>query len=248
MRPSALLTLCVLLTAAPAPAATITLSGTVSYDGSSVGDTLYVAVLDTTGVEDVTLLDVEAIAVGTPPFAQPYSLQFDNAGVAAELIIASFLDVDGGGVADIQAVDVFGWYDGQQLPQSVSSASSQAGLDFALPTAELRGEIAFGAGQSEARINLAPGSDCLVEGFRPGGEFTSPGAYTIVGIYAGTYCLSAEGSGSFGYTRVCYQDPGCDSPVLIDIDEGEVVTGADLDFSAVGTAQQSWGTLKSGGD
>lgn len=80
----------------PVYADPITFSGSVAYDGLYSGDTLYVAVLDTVGVEDVTLLDVQAIAVSPPPFDQAYMLNFDNTGVAATVLIASFLDVDGG--------------------------------------------------------------------------------------------------------------------------------------------------------
>jgi hypothetical protein len=56
-------------------AAAITLSGTVTYDGAYTGDSLYVAALDSTGAKDVTILDVQVIAVGPlPTFSEAYSL------------------------------------------------------------------------------------------------------------------------------------------------------------------------------
>ncbi|HMB69031.1 MAG TPA: hypothetical protein VKU85_06950, partial [bacterium] len=66
----------------------VTLSGAVTYDGTHTGDSLFVAVIDTTGAEDATLLDLQTIAVGPPPLSQPYSLTFDNTGVGAEVFVA----------------------------------------------------------------------------------------------------------------------------------------------------------------
>ena len=224
----------------------ITLSGVVSYDGASEGDTLYVGVLDTVGVEDVTILDLVAIDVGAPPFVQAYVLEFDNTAVSAQLLIAAFLDVDGGGVdGDISGVDVFGWYAGSTSPAAVSSAATQSGLDFALPTGEIHGTVTFGPGQSEARIDVSPDVSCMSEGFRPGGFLFASGAYSVIGVYPGTYCVSASGSGSFGSMRVCHGDPGCFAPVSITLSEGEVITDVDLHFDVINPVESSsFGLIK----
>lgn len=234
-----------LLIAASAEAATINYMGTISYDGSSVGDTLYVAALDTAGIDDVTILGLIAIEIGSPPFAQPYSIDFDNSGVSPQVFIASFLDVNGGGVAEIDGVDVFGWYDGASVPATVSSASSQSGLDFALPTGEIHGTITFAGSQLEARIDPSPDLSCLSEGFRPGSYYYSGGAYSIIGVYAGSYCVSADGYGGFGSRRICYGDPDCISPIVVTLTDGEIKTGIDFDFAAVKIDHSTWGAIKS---
>lgn len=227
-----------------APAAPITFSGTVSYQGSYAGDTLYVGVLDTTGTEDVTILDLEALPVGPPPFNQLYSLNFDNAGVSPTLLVASFLDVDGGGVDSLGEADVFGWYNGGTFPAGISSASSQSGLDFALPRAEIRGTIIFDSGQTQARLNVSPDVNCQMDGFRPTEWTTSPGPYSII-VYAGTYCVSADGNPSSGPTHICYGDPSCTSPTLVTLSTTQVVTGVDLDFSGGAPVEKiTWGRVK----
>lgn len=229
----------------PVYADPITFSGSVAYDGLYSGDTLYVAVLDTVGVEDVTLLDVQAIAVSPPPFDQAYMLNFDNTGVAATVLIASFLDVDGGGLDDISGEDVFGWYAGTATPAAVSSAASQSGLDFALPQAEIQGDVTFAAGQVEARVDVSTDLTCMMEGFRPGTFLFTSGAYTVIGVYAGTYCVSADGFTRAGSIQVCYGDPTCASPTPVTVTAMEVRTGIDLDFAAASPIESStWGRVK----
>ncbi len=223
----------------------VTFSGTISYTGAHAGDTLYVAVLDTVGVEDVTLLDVAAIAADPPPFSHAYSLDFDNSGASAELLIASFLDVDGGGLDDVGGADVFGWYGEGMMPAAVSSASSQSGLDFSLPRGEIRGTITFVFEQVEARVDVSSDLACMMEGFRPGTYLLAGGPYAINGVYAGTYCVSADGNTMSGSLRICHGDPTCKSPTTITLTEGEVVENVDLDFNdAVPVETTSWGSVK----
>jgi hypothetical protein len=225
-------------------AATITFSGTVSYQGSYSGDTLYVAVLDTTGTEDVTILALEAFAVGSPPFDQFYSLDFDNTGVSPLLLVAGFLDVDGGGTDAISDADVFGWYAGTPQPTGVSSATTQSGIDFDLPRAEIHGTITFEAGQSQARLNVSP-TDCTMEGFRPTEWVNSGGPYSLIGLYPGTYCVSADGSPTSGPSHICYGDATCANPTLITLTATQVVTGVDLDFSDSAPVESiTWGRIK----
>jgi len=223
----------------------VTFSGTVTYQGTHSGDTLFVAALDTTGVKDVTLLDLQAIAVGPSPFSQPYSLAFDNAGVAETLLVASFLDLDGGGVDSVGGLDVFGWYAGGATPMGIPSASSQSGLDFALPLAEIHGTLTLTETQTEARIDVTGDPTCAMEGFRPRPFLTVSGPYEIIGIYAGTYCVSATGQDVSGPLRLCYGDPTCASPTLITLGADEVRTGVDLDFTTVSPVEAaSWGGVK----
>jgi len=224
----------------------VTLSGTVTYDGSHTGDSLFVAVIDTTGAEDATLLDLQTIAVGPPPLSQPYSLTFDNTGVGAEVFVASFLDVDGGGIDSVGGGDVFGWYAGTATPMGVSSGSSQAGLDFALPRAELHGTITLTAGLTEARIDVTGDAACVLEGFRPGTFATSSGPYSVLGLYPGTYCVNADGNDSvLGYLRVCFGDATCVSPAAVTLTATEVRNGVDLDFTlATAVESSSWGSVK----
>lgn len=223
----------------------ITFSGTVTYQGTYSGDTLYVAVLDTVGVEDVTILDLQAIAVGPPPISEPYTLDFDNTGVSAELLIASFLDVDGGGVDDVGGADVFGWFGEGLVPQSVSSTASQSGLDFALPEAEIYGVVTLAAGQPDARVDVSNDLGCMTEGFRPGTFVMASGPYAIIGVYAGSYCVSADGSTRGGSVRVCYGDPTCVSPTPVTVGATDVATGIDLDFTAISPVERrSWGEVK----
>jgi len=229
-----------------AAAAPITFSGTIAYDGIHTGDSLFVAALDTTGTEDVTLLDLQTIAVGPPPFSQPYSLTFDNTGVGQDLFVASFLDVDGGGIDSVGGGDVFGWYAGGPAPTAIVPDSSQSGLDFALPRAEIHGTLTLRPGQTEARIDVTGDPACVLEGFRPGTFAFSSGAYSILGIYAGTWCVNAEGTDPvLGTLRVCYGDPDCASPTLVPLTATEVRNGIDLDFTAITSVEKgSWGSLK----
>jgi hypothetical protein len=228
-----------------ASAAPVTFSGTVSYDGAYSGDTLYVAVLDTTVGDDAQVLAIEAYAVGSPPFAQPYSLDFDNDGVAPTLVVASFLDVDGGGVEDISGADVLGWFAGSADPLPISSSASQNGLDFDLPRAEIRGTVTFAPGQVEAQLEISRTGLCDQSGFNPPARLTSGGVYAIVGIYPGTYCLHGEGFGGSGDLWICYGDPSCVSPTPITLSATEVRTGIDLDFNDVVPVEgTSWGRIK----
>jgi len=229
-----------------ATATTVTFSGTVTYDGTHAGDSLFVAVLDTTGTEDVTLLDLQTIAVGPPPFSQPYSLTFDNTGVGPELFVASFLDVDGGGIGTVGGGDVFGWYAGGSAPTGIDPGSSQGGLDFPLPRAEIHGTVTLTAGQTEVRIDVTGDPACILEGFRPGTFAYASGPYSILGIYTGTYCVNATGVDSgLGFLKVCYGDPDCLTPAAVTLTATEVRNGVDLDFTQVMAVESSsWGSVK----
>jgi hypothetical protein len=92
------------------------------------GDTLYVAVLDTTQADSVQFQDLKAYAVGSPPIGQSYSLSFDNATAPSEVIVAALLDVDGGGVDTLSTNDILGWYASTGTPTGVSSATSHTGM------------------------------------------------------------------------------------------------------------------------
>jgi hypothetical protein len=75
---------------------------------------------------------------------------------------------------------------------------------------------------------------------------TASGAYSIVGIYPGTWCVSAEGNlpePPF-FAQVCHGDPSCENPTLVTLGVGEVANGVDLDFNAVPAQVTSWGLLK----
>jgi hypothetical protein len=66
-----------------------------------------------------------------------------------------------------------------------------------------------------------------------------------VGVYPGTYCVSARGEYAVGSRRVCYGDPFCDAPQLITIGEGEVVSGVDLHFDVINPVESSsFGLIK----
>jgi hypothetical protein len=242
------ITLCLVgVSAFPATlvASPVTLEGTVSYNGAYSADTLYVAAIDTAGGEDVNLLDLVGYAVGNSPLAQPYSVTFENTGVSPMVFIAAFLDVDGGGVNDISGADVFGWYGEQPEPTPVSSLASQGNLDFSLPRAEIHGTITLAAGQDEARIDISQDVTCGVEGLRPGTYVFASGDYEIVGLYAGSYCLSARGNVMGIPVRVCYGDPSCSVPVEVTLTATQVRTGLDLDFTPTAVEQVSWQNLKS---
>lgn len=226
-------------------AETVTFSGTVSYEGTHSGDSLYVAVLDTAVAEDVDILAIESFAVGAPPFDQPYSLDFDNDGVGAMVLVASFLDVDGGGLGDVSGADVFGWYAGTAMPTAVSVATSQSGLDFDLPLAEIRGTVTFAPDQDEASLELPNAPDCTNEGLRPRTVIQTAGSYAIVGIYAGSFCVRAEGSHLGMPLELCFGDPTCTDPTVITLGEAEVRTGVDIDFNAVPAERVTWGRIKS---
>jgi hypothetical protein len=233
--------------ASVAGADAVTFSGTVTYEGSYLGDTLFVAVLDTTGTEDVTLLSLEGYAVGSPPLSQPYSLEFDNTGVGAFVFVASFLDVDGGGIDDIGGTEVFGWYAGSAIPAAVSSAASQSGLDFPLARAEIHGTVTFAPDQIEAWVALSDDPLCGSEWFRPRVYVSGSGPYSIIGVYPGTYCAYAEGYGvTWPHVRMCFGDVLCVNPTLITLSETQVETGVDFDFTGIIPVRpMSWGQVKS---
>jgi hypothetical protein len=231
-----------------ADASTVTFTGTVSYAGPYSGDTLYVAALDTTQADSVALLGLQAYPVGSPPFDQAYSLSFDNATAPAEVIIAALLDVDGGGTDSVGVDDILGWYDGSQIPTGVSSGTSQSGLDFALPRAEVEGTVTLAPGQTDASITILV--SCTDQGSfgRPSVEVNASGPYHVRGLYAGTYC----GIG-FGFipappffVATCYGDPTCANPTPITLGATEIKQGIDFDFTGnVRVDKTTWGRLKS---
>jgi hypothetical protein len=231
---------------AEAGAATITFSGTVSYTGSYTGDSLYVGVLDTTGVEEVNVLTLQVFDPGAPPFNQSFSLSFDNTGVGSNLLVVALFDRDGDGTNSVSGADIFGWYNGSSMPAAVSSSSSHSGLDFALPLAEVHGNLTFASGQTEARVELSTAANCLMDSFRPSDPFLSPGAYAIIGVYPGTYCIHSEGGGTNGYAFLCYGDATCASPTLVTIGATDIKNNIDFDFAAVvPVVKTTWGLLKS---
>lgn len=228
-------------------AAIVSFSGTVTYSGAYAADTLYVAVLDTnTAGGEPNFLGSGAYAVGPPPYSQPFNVSFDNAAAAGPLIMAAALDLDGGGLATIAGGDLVGWYAGSPDPQLVSPATSHSGLDFALPRAEIRGTVTFGPDQLSAWISAKPNADCQGGTFQPMLTMSSGGAYTILGLYPGTYCVQGEGmSMSLGWFSICYGDPHCASPTLVTVTATQVVTGVDLDYSVITPNEvTAWGTLK----
>lgn len=225
--------------------ATVTFSGTVSQPGSAAGDSLYVVVLDTMGTEDVTLVAIAPYPVGTPPFDQAFTLDFENTGVGSTLFVVALLDVDGDGTNSVSGEDIFGWFDGDQSPTAVSSTASHTGLDFALPQGEIQGTLTLAPGQTEARVYVTPSVDCADEGFRPNFDLVASGPYSLKGVYAGTYCVRARGDGSNGYAVLCYGDPTCVAPTFVSLTTGEVLTGINFDFNdLVPVTPASLGSLK----
>jgi hypothetical protein len=226
---------------------TVTFSGNVSYSGSYIGDTLYVSVVDTTSGGGANFLTTQAIHTGTVPFDVPYSLSFDNAGTSAFVVILAFLDVDGS--TDWTHVDVTGWYGDSPVPELASSASSQGGLDFFLPTAEIHGEIFYlpGMGTTDLIITPDPLGAVDVMGSILAFKTDTGGPYAIVGIYEGTYCVHALAGGvPAELYHLCYdQDMGCTSPTPIAILDGEIITGIDFDYPPLGVEKSSWGEIKS---
>jgi hypothetical protein len=162
-------------------------------------------------------------------------------------MVASFLDVGGGGVDSLNGEDVFGWYGGGTSPTGITSAQSHSGLDFALPRAEIHGTLTFAPGQAEAWVDVSNDPLCALEGFRPRHYQNASGPYAINGIYPGIYCVSAGGYVLSGPNlRVCFGDPLCLSPNRVFLSENDVRNGIDLDFTAVAPVERtSWGMLKS---
>ncbi len=231
-----------------ADAEVVSFSGTVTYTGSYAADTLYVAVMDTnTAGGEPNFLVAGAFPVSPPPFSQPFNLSFDNALLGGDLIVAAALDVDGGGLESISGGDVVGWYASTPDPTLISATTSQTGLDFSLPLAEIQGTVTFGPGQTDASVRAMPNSDCTGGSFSPQLEMSSEGAYILPGLYAGTYCIRGEGQNqSVGWISVCHGDPLCATPTLVTLTASQVVTGVDLDFSLVQPNETaSWGTVKS---
>ena len=227
--------------------ALVTLSGTISYTGSHSGDTLYVAVIDTSASKDVSFLALRAYAIGLPPLNQPYSIDFPGSGAPPFVILAALLDVDGGGVDSVSGSDIVGWYAGSADPVGVSSSLSQSGLDFVLPRAEVHGTITLVAGQTEAWIEATQDPACRAIGFRrPPVKVTGSGPYSITGLYAGTWCVYAEANiPNTSFAHICYGDPNCVNPSTITLNEAQIRVGVDLDFTGHTPAfPLSWGRLK----
>lgn len=229
-----------------AAASTVTFTGTVGYTGIYMGSALYVEVLDTSG-GDPTVVASKGFQPGEPPFAQFYSLSFDNTGVSPQVAVVALLDVDGGGKNSVSGADVFGWLRSDPVPTFVSSDTSHTGLDIILPRAEIRGTLTFAPGQTEARVIPSTDAHCAEGYFRPTDPFTSAGAYAIVGLYPGTYCISAEGDSTNGSGVICYgDDPTCKNATTVTIGPTDVLTGIDFDFTATPApvAHTTWGLLK----
>jgi len=225
-------------------ASPITFEGTITYTGTHSADSLYVAAVDTAGGLDVVILDLVVYPVGAPPISQPFSLTFDNLVASPTVFIASFLDVDGGGIDNVGGADVFGWFGEQPLPTGISTALSQTGLDFALPLAEIHGTVTLAPGQTEARIDVSQDTSCGMEGMRPGTYAFSSGDYAIIGVYAGPYCISADGNIMGSPVRVCHGDPSCTAPTVVTLAPTEIRTGIDLDFTLTAVESASWRQIK----
>lgn len=226
----------------------VTFSGTVTYTGSHMADTLFVVVVDTTGSgEYPEFLAIGAFAVGAPPYSQPFNLSFDNALATGPLIMAAALDIDGGGVQNIGAGDLVGWYENTQDPVLLPSTASQANLDFYLPLAEIHGTVTFVPDQLGAYISPVPGLDCEGDHFQPTPDLDAPGPYIILGLYPGTYCVHGKGfTSALDFLEVCYGDPDCASPTLLTVTGAEIFTDVDLDFTTVAADEPiSWGAVKS---
>ena len=230
-----------------ATGASITLSGTVTYNGPYNADSLHVAVLDTTG-PDTRLYAVLSFDVGNSPVSQPYTFNLDNTLAPPVVWVAALLDVDGGGPDSIGTADVVGWYDSNPIPVELSTATSQSGLDFALPTGEIHGAVTFVPGQDGAEIWASAFSQCGRNGLsRPMVSIPATGPYAIIGLYAGTYCLHAYGWGTGPVPNVvCFGDFTCVDPTPVAVGEGEVVHGVNISFINPSPAERTtWGTLKS---
>jgi hypothetical protein len=206
-----------------------------------------VGVIDTSSYEQYAIL---AFDVGNSPLSQSFTFNLDNSLMPPVVWVAAFLDVDGGGTQNITGVDVLGWYASAPIVAEVSTATSRSGLDFALPTGEIHGTVTFVPGQDGAELWVTPHSQCLqgsLSHFGPPVKTTGTGPYAIIGVYAGTYCLFANGSGSIpGRYLVCYGDYSCVDPTPVTIGQGEVRNGVNISFVDTSPAERTtWGTLKS---
>lgn len=233
--------LAVAASATPLVAAPVTFSGTVSYTGPYTADTLYAAVVDTAGL---TAFGLFAVPAGSPPFSRPYSVDFDNSLATGPLLVAALLDVDGTGfdpdsLEDVATnADLLGWYAGQAAPTLVDPSTSRSGLDFDLPTSEIRGEVVFDIGQTWADISAF----ALPDEWSPTTyAATTSGPYALVGLYAGDFVVAAWGE---SINPICYGDPTCAGPAVVTLAEGEIRTGVDLDFRPSAVESQTWSRLK----
>jgi hypothetical protein len=229
--------------------APLTLSGTISYNGPYNGDSLFVAVIDTATGGDLGFVAVLGFDIGNSPVSQPYAFNLDSSAAPPTVWIAALLDVDGGGL-DKKAgpADVLGWYGSAPIPTDVSTAGSQSGLDVTLPTGEIHGTVSFVPGQTGAEIFVSPQPFCMtqVKLTHPPVEVGAPGPYAVIGVYAGSYCLTALGYGvGPGPLVVCYGDYTCSSPHSVAVGEGEVVNGVDISFAdPTPVDRTTWGRLK----
>lgn len=228
----------VMFTEGTGAAATITLSGNVSYDGVyDTANTLYVLIYD---LDDEMAIGTDSVAVGVPPFTVAYSFDFDNSAITGPAILAAVLDVDDSGYDPMNpstSPDIVGWYAGALDPTFIDTGFSQTGLDFPLPTGEIRGNVIFAPSQTWATIMACsvPNSWCPQEF-----DLASNGSYAIVGLYAGDWIV--EGDSDQG--TLCYGDPNCVTPTVLSLTAGEVRTGVDLDFSILAMDARSWGRIK----
>ena len=219
----------------------VTFSGTATYDGPYAADSLYAAVLDTAGP---TLLALARLPAGTTPMSRPFSLSFDNAATTHAVLVAALLDVDASGFdeSDLDNVitddDILGWYSGTHEPTLLSAAVSHAGLDFALPEGEIRGNVTFESGQTWAEVEVYSVPEMWSARYVSLG---APGPYALRGIYAGEHIV--VGWGSFG--DVCWGDPDCVNPTVITLGDGEIRTGIDLDFGSTAVQAETWSRIKS---
>ncbi len=220
-------------------AAPITFSGTVSYTGSYSVDSLYVVAVD---INVSLVFGYVALPAGPPPLSLPYAIDFDNAGAIHPLMLAAILDIDGSGfdpsslAGMIPSANIVGWYASQANPTMVDVGSSQAGLDFFLPTAEIRGTFTFHDGQTWVDLYAQP-----MGGFGRLAHYDVAGPYELRGLYPGTWVAGAFGPDF----SMCYGDPTCMNPTAIPLASGEIRTGIDFDFSTVAVEGTSWGKVKS---
>ncbi len=227
--------------AAPTIATPVTFSGTIVYSGSYSGDSMYVAAFDTAGS---VVRGLDAVAAGSPPFARPFSILFDNASASGPLVVVALLDVDGSGFdpdfagESVTDADILGWYPGTAAPGLVDPSTSRTGLDFALPTGEIHGTVILDTGQAWAEVEAYTTADLWS---LRSVERTTSGPYALRGVYAGSYWVIAWAP--FG--EICYGDVTCAAPSTLVLTAGEVLGGIDLDFTGLPVVPESWGRIKS---
>ncbi|MFN8178528.1 MAG: hypothetical protein U0167_11375 [bacterium] len=239
----------VLAVACAATAAPVTLSGTVSYDGSyGAGDSLYVSVIYVTSHVPVVLGYVALPRPSPRPhFSVPFTVGFDNATAPDSVAVLAILDEDHSGFDPdsldnaITVPDILGWFDGHANPRGVDASSSQTGLDFALPKGEIHGGVAFAPGQTWAAVvPRAVPSDVNAKW----ADLGAPGSYAVIGLYAGDYIV--HGQSDVG--DMCWgSHPRCVNPDVLSLGDGEIRTGVNLDFGVLlPVSPWSWGRLKAG--